>query len=258
MAHYQIILAYDGTEYRGFQRQANAHTIQGSFERALKKLSWDGRSILAAGRTDAGVHAEGQILTFDLDWAHSPEDLRNALNANLPYDIVVREAKTVPTTFHPRFDAISRKYRYSVIGKEIRDPFRERYAWRVWPAPKLSLLQEACQLIIGDHDFAAFGTPPQSGGNTCRKITHAAWIQDGDTFVFEIASRAYLYQMVRRLVAIQILIGQGNLEIQDLKKHLKIGQDHLKSNKILFNHIAPPHGLFLSEVSYISEPSSKS
>lgn len=255
MARYKIILAYDGTEYQGFQRQANAPTIQGTFENALKKLIWDGPSILAAGRTDAGVHAKGQVLAFDLDWAHSSDDLKNALNAHLPPDIVVRDVKSVPSNFHPRFDAVTRKYQYLVLSQEIRDPFRERYSWRVWPTPELPLLQEASLHIIGDHDFAAFGTPPQPEGSTNRTITQASWIQDDDTIVFEIASRAFLYQMVRRLVAIQILIGQRKLDIQDLKNYLIKGKDHKPSSQRLFNKLAPPRGLILCEVSYTNEAS---
>jgi tRNA pseudouridine38-40 synthase len=251
MARYKIILAYDGTEYHGFQRQANARTIQGSVERALKKLNWHGNSILAAGRTDAGVHATGQVLSVDLDWQHSDDDLMNALNANLPRDIAVREVRAVTADFHPRFDAVTRIYKYNIVCQKVRDPLRERYAWRLWPPPEISLLQEISQTIIGEHDFAAFGTPPQPGGRTCLTISQAKWIHLEDMIVFEIASKAFLYQMVRRLVAIQVLIGQKRLDLQELIQRLETSSyDTSYHHQRLFQKVAPPHGLILYEVIY--------
>ncbi len=134
MARYQVILAYDGTDFAGSQRQAKSRTVQGEFEKALQRLGWPGRSAMMAGRTDAGVHAAGQVAAFDFDWAHTPEELGRALNANLPADMAVHRVQAVPAEFHPRFDAASRRYRYRLFCRNSRDPLRERYAWRVWPA----------------------------------------------------------------------------------------------------------------------------
>jgi tRNA pseudouridine38-40 synthase len=250
MARYKIILAYDGTEYHGFQRQVNVNTIQGTVEKALKKLNWCGTSILAAGRTDAGVHATGQVLAFDLDWTHSTDDLRNALNANLPWDIAIREVKVVQANFHPRFDAITRKYKYNIICQELRDPLRERYAWRLWPPPDLSLLQDVSYNLIGEHDFAAFGTPPHRGGRTRLTISQVQWNQENEMIVFEITSKAFLYQMVRRLVAIQVLIGQKRLDVTDLTQRLDKLSSVSKDHQIIFHKVAPPQGLILCEVAY--------
>lgn len=251
MARYQIILAYDGTEYHGFQRQANARTIQGTVEKALKQVNWHGNSILAAGRTDAGVHASGQVLAFDLDWKHSSAELRKALNANLPSDIAVREVSMTSADFHPRFDAISRKYKYNIVCQELRDPLRARYAWRLWPPPDISLLKDISQYIIGEHDFSAFGTPPIRGGRTRLTISQVQWIQVEDMIVFEIASKAFLYQMIRRLVAIQVLIGQNKLNRQELIQRLdSASTDANHNHQRLFQKIAPPHGLILWEVVY--------
>jgi tRNA U38,U39,U40 pseudouridine synthase TruA len=133
MARYQIILAYDGTDFLGSQRQVHARTIQGELEKALTKLGWQGRTVLLAGRTDTGVHASGQVAAFDLDWGHGLDDLTSALNANLPGDMAVRQAREAPQDFQPRFDATSRLYRYRLFCESARDPLRERYAWRVWP-----------------------------------------------------------------------------------------------------------------------------
>lgn len=253
MARYQIILAYDGTDYHGFQRQAHAPTVQGAVEKALRKLPWSGHSILAAGRTDSGVHAKGQVIAFDLDWAHSPDDLRSALNANLPSDIAAREVKVVPPDFHPRFDAVMRKYQYYIFSQEIRDPLRERYNWRVWPPPNIQLLQDASHHIIGDHDFTAFSSPTHFEGSTYRTISQASWTQDNDMIVFEIVSKAFLYHMVRRLVAIQVSIGQRMLDLQELKNYFTLSNDKSSGNQLIYNKIAPPQGLFLCEVSYTRE-----
>ena len=136
MARYQIILAYDGTGFLGSQRQASSRTAQSELEKALRKLGWHGQTVYLAGRTDTGTHASGQVAAFDLDWGHGLEKLQDALNAHLPRDMAVREVKVAADHFHPRFDATSRRYRYRLFCANVRDPLRERYAWRVWPAVK--------------------------------------------------------------------------------------------------------------------------
>ena len=134
MARYQIILAYDGTDFLGSQRQASSRTVQSELEKALRKLGWHGQTVYLAGRTDTGTHASGQVAAFDLDWVHGLQKLQDALNAHLPRDMAVREVKAAADDFHPRFDASSRCYRYRLFCASVRDPLRERYAWRVWPA----------------------------------------------------------------------------------------------------------------------------
>ena len=134
MARYQVILAYDGTRFLGSQRQANSRTVQGELEKALRKVGWSGTSVLIAGRTDAGVHASGQVAAFDFDWSYADDVLGRALNANLPVDMAVREVRVAADDFHPRFDASSRRYRYRLFCQPVRDPLRETLAWRTWPA----------------------------------------------------------------------------------------------------------------------------
>ncbi|TLN02249.1 tRNA pseudouridine synthase A [bacterium] len=133
MARYQIILAYDGTDFLGYQRQEEARTVQGEVEAALQHLGWQGRSILSSGRTDTGVHASGQVIAVDLDWRHAPEALGKALNARLPDDVAVKAVKVAEKEFHPRFDALWRCYHYRLYCRAERNPLRDRFAWRVWP-----------------------------------------------------------------------------------------------------------------------------
>ena len=244
MARYQIILAYDGTEFLGSQRQAKKHrTVQGELENALRKMGWDGKSVLLAGRTDAGVHASGQVASFDIEWAHRLDALVNALNANLPADMAVRQAQVAPHTFHPRFDATARRYRYRIFCQPLRDPLRERYAWRVFPAPQEDVLHALAAMLPGKYDFAAFGSPPRSGGSTERHLMRAQWEKQGDEWHFEVQANAFLYHMERRLVRTQVVIAQGKFSQETFARALA-DQVEVPSG------IAPPNGLALVEVSY--------
>ena len=246
MVRYQVIIVYDGTQFSGFQRQAEGRTVQGVFEDALRQIGWDGRALLGAGRTDVGVHASGQVVAFDLEWRHTPEALGAALNSNLPLDVAVRKVCPAPPDFHPRYDALARSYRYGIYCDAARDPLRERYAWRVWPGPDLELLQGAAAYLPGSHDFVAFGTPPRPGGTTVREVFQAEWRSEGDALVFEITANAFLYHMVRRLVSFQVSIGQGKLPPDAFSSYLDCEAPELVQG------LAPPHGLTLERVLYPS------
>ncbi len=246
MARYQIVIAYDGSDFQGSQRQTRrgcqgGRTVQGELEQALRSLGWQGRSVLLAGRTDRGVHASGQVAAFDLDWRHGLTALQCALNALLPPDMAVRQVQEAPADFHPRFGAIARRYRYRLFCAATRDPLRERYAWRVWPA--VADLRPLASLWPGTHDFAAFGRPPHPGGSTRRTVYHAAWEQQDDEWTFDIEADAFLYRMVRRLVYLQVAVGQGRLSQQALVAALG------KAAPLLAG-LAPPQGLTLVAVRY--------
>ena len=247
MARYKVILAYDGTEFFGSQRQAEARTVQSEFEMALRKLDWEGQSITLAGRTDAGVHANGQVAAFDLNWNHPSDALLHALNALLSKDLAVRSVATCSDDFHPRFDAIWRSYCYKIFCDPARDPLRERYAWRVWPAPDFDLLQTASDALTGTHDFSPFGRPTRPNGSTIREVLRARWHQNGDLLTFEVTANAFLYHMVRRMVFVQVSCGQDKLEPGIISQVMKSpqGQPTLQG-------LAPPQGLSLIEVDYRS------
>jgi tRNA pseudouridine38-40 synthase len=243
MARYQVILAYDGTNFLGFQRQGKDRTVQVEVEEALRKLGWKGRTILAAGRTDTGVHARGQVIAFDLDWVHTNKDLVQALNANLSPDVAVREVKEVDLCFHPRFDASQRTYRYTIFCSPVRNPLRDRYAWRVWPEVEISLLDITSRLVIGTHDFAAFGKAMHPNGSTVRCVSRSQWEQEREGFVYEITANAFLYHMVRHLVFVQVRIAQGRLAVEDLEASLREARP-------IAQGLAPSQGLTLYEVTY--------
>ena len=249
MERYQVVLAYDGTDFHGSQVQNGTRTVQGVVEETLRKLNWQGKSVLIAGRTDAGVHASGQVMAFDLAWDHSPADLGNALNALLPQDVAVSQISVSCPDFHPRFSARARRYRYRIFCQPSRDPLRERYAWRVWPAPDLDVLQAAAEAFIGVHDFAGFGRATRPGGSTIRNVMVANWLLapnrlHPDETCFEVSANAFLYHMVRRLVFVQVALGQGKLGMDELLQHLHSPRpDPIQG-------LAPPHGLSLVEVCY--------
>ncbi|HEY3311789.1 MAG TPA: tRNA pseudouridine(38-40) synthase TruA [Anaerolineales bacterium] len=244
MARYKIILAYDGTQFFGSQRQAATRTAQSELEKALRRLGWQGSSVLLAGRTDTGVHASGQVAAFDLQWNHQPADLLKALNSNLPAEMAVSAAVVVPDDFHPRFDAISRSYRYKLFCQPYRDPLRERYAWRQWPTLDGEALASSARLITGTHDFAAFGTPPRPGNSTVRTVMQAGWYTQGDEWIFEIQADAFLYHMVRRLVYVQVAVGQGKFAAQLIAGMLASRLSVIPAG------LAPASGLSLVEVAY--------
>ncbi|HSM25752.1 MAG TPA: tRNA pseudouridine(38-40) synthase TruA [Anaerolineaceae bacterium] len=243
MAHYQVKIAYDGSQFFGFQRQGETRTVQLEFENALRKIGWQGRSILAAGRTDTGVHATGQVIAFDHEWKHSEEKLMKALNANLSKDVAVHAVKVADDSFHPRYDAVSRCYHYRIYCQPYRDPLRDRYAWRVWPQVSVQKLKLAAGEFVGTHDFAAYGLPPRKGGNTIRTIFEADWTNDKDELIFRIIANAFLYHMVRRIVFIQVKVAEGVWTIEQLR-------DGILHQKEQLPGLAIPNGLKLVKVQY--------
>ncbi len=220
-------------------------------EAALRNLGWQGTTILAAGRTDTGVHAEGQVIAFDLEWNHPVEELFRAINASLPPDVAARKVEPAAAGFHPRRDARLRRYCYSLFLQEERDPLRERYAWRVWPPADLVVLQETAPLLVGRHDFAAFGTPPRAGSSSVRTVYQAEWREEKSGLVFEVAADAFLYHMVRKMVWLQVAIGQGKEDLSLLSLLLRPPEAAGGGSSLVVKGLAPACGLVLAEVQYL-------
>jgi len=246
MARYKLILAYDGTAFAGSQRQAKHRTVQGELEKALRELGWPGRSVTLAGRTDTGVHASGQVAAFDFEWGHGLERLRDALNANLPVDMAVKDVEVADAKFHPRFDAKSRLYRYRLFCQHVRDPLREKMEWRVRTVFNEDILVEVAKVFLGRHDFSAFGSPSREQSSTVRPVMLYEWTSSNDEWQYEVRADAFLYRMVRRLVFVQVAVAQGKCLKETVVKALERPQ--LK-NEIPAG-LAPAHGLTLIEVSY--------
>jgi tRNA pseudouridine38-40 synthase len=229
---YRATLAYDGTAYLGFQRQAgDATTIQGA---------------VGAGRTDTGVHATGQVIAFDVDWKHPDDALLRAINANLPGDIALQDIRQHPG-FHPRFDAQSRVYQYDIIQSECRQPLSRNRAWHIRAELDGTLMQQAAALLLGQHDFAAFGKPPQ-GENTIRLVMESVWSSDqarfGISWRYRIEANAFLQHMVRRIVGTLAEVGRGAITVDDFKDAF------FSADLSRTGPTAPPQGLVLEQVNY--------
>ena len=222
--------------------------MQSVVEQALRGLGWQERHIQLAGRTDSGVHASGQVVAFDLEWNHPLEALRQALNAHLPEDVAARQVLLAPPGFDPRRQAWSRTYRYRLFFDSVRNPLRERYAWRLWPALQLEPLRQAASVLVGEHDFAAFGTPPRAGSSTVRSVNDADWQANANDLVFQVNANAFLYRMVRRMVYLQVAVAQGRMDLETLADLVQ--QPQQASQKITVQGLAPAQGLFLEEVNY--------
>lgn len=221
MERYQAILAYDGTSFWGFQAQPGFRTVEGELRSALRTLGWRGRSLLSGGRTDAGVHAEGQVAVFDLDWMHAPEELHRALNALLPGDISCQALRIASPDFNPRYHALRRCYRYRVLAAPERDPLHERYALRVWPEPDVERMTEAARAVPGKQDFRAFGSAPRKGSHTVRTVFRADWEQHGDYLDFWIEADAFLFRMVRTIVGTLLQVGNGRRSPEEFRTLLQ-------------------------------------
>lgn len=206
--YFRATVAYDGTDFLGFQWQSHARTVQGVLEGALARVTQETVRVVGSGRTDRGVHARGQVVAFRAGWRHAVEDLERALNAVLPPDVVVLDLDTAPEGWHPRFSALRRHYRYTVLNQPVRSPLDCRYAQVVAQPLDIHALQAGSEPLVGVHDFAAFGRPTQGEG-TVREVFEAGWRQDGRWFAFDVVGNAFLRGMVRSLVGTLLLVGTG-------------------------------------------------
>lgn len=240
---YRAIVAYDGTDYRGFQRQLNEPTVQGELEKALRRLKSPKPVVIGAGRTDSGVHACGQVIAFDFNWKHPTEALKKALNVNLPSDIAVLELTEADVDFHPRYDARRRTYTYYIYNQTTRNPLWRRISWHVPQPLDVSRLNKTAELIVGRRDFATFGQAPQ-GTNTVREVFESFWLVTDGLLVYRIEADAFLYKMVRSLVGTMKRVGDGTWTLEYFVEALTA------TDRSFAAQTAPAKGLFLTKVSY--------
>lgn len=248
----RAVVAYDGTDYAGFQRQANAPTVQAALETALAQVTQETVAITAAGRTDAGVHAAGQVIAFDTAWLcrersverrRGIRDLQRALNAVLPADVAVLELEDAAPDFHPRYDARSRRYRYTLHNAPVRCPLERRYSLHLAGPLDVAAMRQAAQSLVGERDFATFGQPPQ-GKITTRRVLVAEWGGELPYLTFDIEANAFLYRMARSIVGTLIKVGRGKMSVKEFVAALAARA------RCQAGPTAPPHGLCLMEVKY--------
>ncbi|MGD8998224.1 MAG: tRNA pseudouridine(38-40) synthase TruA [Anaerolineae bacterium] len=252
----RALVAYDGTDYSGFQRQADVPTVQQTLEASLAQVTQESVTVRAAGRTDAGVHAVGQVIAFDTSWRHGVGDLQRAMNAVLPPDIAVRELELAASDFHPRYDARSRRYRYRIYNAAVRSPIARRYSLHMPYPLDMAVMQRAAQSLVGEHDFATFGQAPQ-GEITVRRVFSAVWREAsldcmgfdgtrgcGGFLTLDIEANAFLYRMVRSIVGTLLDVGQGKMCVSAFEEALT-SCDRGRAGKT-----AAPNGLCLLQVNY--------
>jgi tRNA pseudouridine38-40 synthase len=236
-------VAYDGTDFFGFQRQATGRTVQAELEAALERVTQRSTRVLAAGRTDTGTHADGQVIAFETDWRHGLSDLQRALNALLPRDIAVRDLTREAPAFHPRYAAQSRHYRYTIYNAAIRSPLVRRTSLHVKEPLDFAAMDSVTALLVGEHDFAAFGRPTQ-GSVTVRRVTKASWTFEPPWLFFDIEANAFLFRMVRSIVGTLVQIGQGRMSREEFGEILA-SKDRGRAGPTV-----PAHGLCLVQVNY--------
>lgn len=244
MPTFKLVLEYDGTDYAGWQRQANAPTIQAAVEDTLAGIAETRITIVGAGRTDAGVHALGQVTTFHTDRRLTARDWLRALNARLPADISVLAAEVVPDEFHARYSATGKLYRYRILNRSERSPLLRHRAWNIYKPLNDAAMREAAALLVGRRDFSAFECMPTENDNPICEIRDLDLQRDGEMLDLSIYADRFLKQMVRSIVGTLVEIGQGKRSAADMQGIL----DARKRSEA--GRTAPPQGLYLVRVDY--------
>ena len=249
MRNIKLVLAYDGTEFAGWQIQPDAATIQGTLVQAIEKLTSERVLPQGSGRTDAGVHALAQVATFSTDSSIPTENFLKALNGNLPSSIRVLEVSEVPAAFHARKSATGKTYRYRMYRGAVCPPFLTRYVWH-YPYPlDESAMTEAANKVIGEHDFTSFAAvDPERGRDeevsNVRTISSSEWKLDGDEFVYTVRGSGFLHHMVRNLVGTFLLAGKGTIKPEQIIRILE------SRSRSAAGATAPANGLYLVSVDY--------
>lgn len=251
----RLVLEYDGGDFHGWQSQQSVRTVEGVLLEALCHVTGESPRLSAAGRTDAGAHSHGQVVGLPLARTWEPERLSNALNAVLPPDVAVRSVAPARDGFNARFDALSRTYKYVVVARRARSPLLRRHAWQVSGDLDLTAMREACALLVGRRDFAAFGRSPREGGSTVRtveraEVRRAIAAEAGHTpaYVIEVSADAFLYGMMRTIAGALVAVGRGRMSVADVAAMLADPTDCATVT------VAPARGLHQWSVTYPAAP----
>lgn len=246
MNRIRMIIAYDGTRYAGYQVQPNGNTVQAELEKALKKIHKGSPvKVTASGRTDARVHAVGQVIHFDTPLDIPLSNWKRALNSMLPDDIQVKQADQPADGFHARYDTTGKEYRYFVRNHPDPDLFRRHYTSHVKAPLNVAAMKQACAYIEGEHDFTSFCSPKTDiKGSKVRTIFKADVESSGEEVMFTFKGSGFLYNMVRILVGTLLEVGKGERTPEDIPGILEA------RSRESAGRTAPPQGLFLWKVDY--------
>jgi len=263
MRNLRLIIAYDGTGYVGWQTQPNGPSVQTTLEAAIRRLTGEQVNVLAAGRTDSGVHALGQVASFQTSSTIPCDGFRKALQNYLPDDIIVRDASDVPQDFHATFSAKRKRYRYVILNGRIHNPFLRRYVWHYHAELDADAMHAAGQVLVGRHDFRSFESQWPNKATSVRDVMELTvrrhpdcplWFSDlsptqsasgsGDFLWIEIVANGFLYNMVRAIVGTLVHVGRGRWRTADVRRVLDA------MNRSQAGDTAPAHGLYLVQVDY--------
>jgi tRNA pseudouridine38-40 synthase len=240
----KLTVEYDGTNYHGWQRQPRGETIQAVLERAAATFLGKPTRITAAGRTDAGVHALGQVVNFFSDKGFDQHRIQRGLNALTPADITIKEVEIVPDSFDARRDGRSRTYEYRILNRSTPSPFHLNRAWHVHGPLDVQAMRDAIRCLEGEHDFSSFRAAGCDAAHPVRKVYRVSVEQSGELLVLTIEATAFLRHMVRNFVGTLVEVGRGLRTPQSFAELLE-ARDRTKAGPT-----APAHGLFLLEVKY--------
>jgi tRNA pseudouridine38-40 synthase len=238
----KLILEYEGTRYHGWQAQSGAPTIEAALRAAIESLTGESPVLTAAGRTDAGVHALGQVVNFELNHPFPIAELPGALNARLDPDISVRHAERVADAFNARYSARARLYAYRIRQALPRGAYQRQYAWGLREQLDIAAMQAAAERLEGTHDFAAFGRSPRPGGHTVRRVHDVTVSAIGEWVTIAVAADAFLYGMVRRIAGALVDVGRRRRSLDWI--------DGLLSGSATAPRLAPAQGLVQVGVEY--------
>jgi tRNA pseudouridine38-40 synthase len=248
MPRYRLTVEYEGAGYAGWQRQDNAPSIQGSLEDAIFRLSAERVTVHGSGRTDAGVHARGQIAHFDLEKDFSPQTMQNALNAHLrPHPIAVLAASLAPPDFHARFSAIRRHYEYRILARRAPPALDRGHVWHVPRALDHEAMHHAAQILLGQHDFTTFRAVQCQAKSPVKTLDRIDISRQGEEIVMAVSARSFLHHQVRSFAGSLKLVGEGKWTRRDLEKALTA------CDRAACGPVAPPEGLTLMRVDYPAE-----
>ncbi|HEX8091176.1 MAG TPA: tRNA pseudouridine(38-40) synthase TruA [Blastocatellia bacterium] len=249
MPNWKLVIEYEGTRYSGWQEQKNARTVAGEVRGAAERFFSMPVEVMGAGRTDAGVHALAQVASLRADRRVKPLELLRALNDGLPPDINVLRVDEAQPRFDPRRDAVMRYYMYQISLR--RSAFAKRYVWWVKDRLDVSLMRDACGMLVGRHDFERFRDQRGDEGSSIVVVGHAEMVTDGELLLFRIGASHFLWKMVRRIVGALVDVGRASVSVRDFESLVKRGSSKERAGDYqIAAHTAPPSGLFLERVLY--------
>jgi len=245
MPRFRAIVEYDGTDFLGFQRQAQGRTVQGELEAALGRIGWAGTAVLGAGRTDAGVHAAGQVAHVDIARPTVPDTVRDAVNQHLkPLPIAILAAEAVDESFDARMSAIQRAYRYRIVNRRAPLALEAGRAWQVMRPLDAAAMHAAAQHLVGHHDFSSFRAAECQAKSPVKTLDRLTVARAGEEIRVEASARSFLHHQVRSMVGSLALVGEGKWSADDIARALAA------RDRTACGPVAPPDGLYLVKVDY--------